>query len=479
LRSGSSLGELLRGEPAHAPWRNAIVRACEPLRVRNVRPPEPAARIPLVEWNEAVTPTWNWRWPHLAYVQEQLDRVTSGEITRLILQMPPRHGKTETATVRYPVQRLELNSRLRVILGAYNQTLADKFSRKARRIAQSRLALSDERTAVQDWETRDGGGVRAIGVGGGITGQGGDLIIIDDPVKSREEADSLTYRERVWAWYTDDLYTRLEPGAAMILIMTRWHDDDLAGRILASADGPNWTVVSLPALAEENDALGRAVGDALCRDRFDEAALNDIRIVLGEYSFAALYQQRPRPREGIMFPRHLATIVDAAPAIARRVRYWDKAGTDGAGKYTAGVRMAYAEGVTYVEDSARRQLASDGRRKFMRSVAETDGTPVHVWQEQEPGSGGKESAEVTVKDLAGFVVHTERVTGDKVTRADPFAAQWQAGNVRLVRGEWNKAYLDELETFPNGTFKDQADASSGAFNKLTQPVAKVRVAGLD
>lgn len=174
---------------------------------------------PFPEWLDEVTPLWQWHVPHLQLIQHQLHRITTGEINRLMLFLPPRHAKSETATVRYPAWRLEDNPELRIIVAAYNQTLANKFSRKTRRIVRSRLPLSTERNAAEDWETTKGGGVRAVGVGGGVTGQGGDLIIIDDPVKNREEADSLTYRDKVWDWYTDDLYTRLEPGAAMILIM--------------------------------------------------------------------------------------------------------------------------------------------------------------------------------------------------------------------------------------------------------------------
>jgi len=198
--------------------------------------------------------------------------------------------------------------------------------------------------------------------------------------------------------------------------------------------------------------------------------LTDIRMTLGEYAFSALYQQRPRPRDGNMFPRELAEIVDAAPVEVDRVRYWDKAGTESAGAYTAGVRMSRDKnGLFYVEDVVRAQHGALRRKALMHQTATLDGTRVSVWVEQEPGSGGKESAELTIRDLAGYTVRSETVTGDKATRADPFAAQWQAGNVKLVRGTWNKAYLDELEAFPSGKYKDQADASSGAFNKLALP----------
>ena len=155
------------------------------------------------------------------------ERVTRGECKRLMLFVPPRHGKSEMTTIRYPVYRLECEPSMRVILGAYNATLAQKFSRKARNVARTRLALNTERTAVEDWETTAGGGLRAVGVGGGVTGMGANLVIIDDPVKSREEAESATYRDRCWDWYRDDLYTRLEPDGAIVLIQTRWHEDDL------------------------------------------------------------------------------------------------------------------------------------------------------------------------------------------------------------------------------------------------------------
>ncbi len=421
---------------------------------------------------ERVTPSWNWSWRHLAYLQHQLDRVTDGEIKRLMIQMPPRHGKSETATVRYPIYRLNMDPEMRVVIGAYNFELAGKFSRKARRIAeQAGLSLSAERAAVQDWETTAGGGLRAVGVGGGITGQGGDLIIIDDPVKNRLEAESEVYREKVWDWYTDDLYTRLEPGGSMILIMTRWHMDDLAGRILASEGAHKWTVVNLPALALENDPLGRQMGEALCPERYDEEALHAIKTDGGmsNYSFAALYQQDPRPRDGNMFPRAKVEIVDAVPAdVTLRVRYWDKGGGP-TGDPTAGVRMATnaERTVFYVEDVVHAQVTIDDRNRLMRQTAELDGQGVRGWVEQEPGSGGKESAQLTVRGMSGFPYFAEPVSGDKVVRADPLAAQWQAGNVKLLRAPWNKAYLDEMEAFPSGMHDDQVDASSGAFNKIS------------
>jgi hypothetical protein len=208
-------------------------------------------------------------------------------------------------TMRYPVWRLIGRPDLRVIIGAYNHELALEFSGFARNLARECGLLGPTSVAAHDWRTTAGGGIRAVGVGSGVTGRGANLIIIDDPVKSREEAESEAYRRRVWNWYRDDIYTRLEPNGAVILIQTRWHGDDLAGRLLAeaAAGGEAWEVINLPALADANDPLGRQPGEALCPERFSVADLERVRTVLGTYSFEALYQQRPRPQAGALMKR--------------------------------------------------------------------------------------------------------------------------------------------------------------------------------
>jgi len=428
------------------------------------------------DWLTEVTPAFTWNWKHLQHIRAELDKVTTGEIDRLILTMPPRHGKSEMVTVRYPAWVLEQDTDKRVIVGSYNQTLANKFSRKTRNIVRQRVALSKERTAADDWEIENGGGYRAVGVGAGVTGMGADLIIIDDPVKNRQEANSQAYRDRVWDWYKDDLYTRLEPGGAIILIMTRWHEDDLAGRLLTSEDAGAWHIVNLPALAEDDDPLGRGPGQALCPERYDESALARLKTVLGN-SFYALYQQRPTAPDGEFFRRQWFEIVAAAPADCKWVRYWDKASTKGDGDYTVGALVGRSQdGLFYVTDIVRGQWEAGEREKIIRQTAEIDRTKhghVKIWHEQEAGGGGKDSAAATTRNLSGFVVESERATGDKATRAEPMAAQAFAGNVKMVRGAWNAGYLSELTTFPNGSHDDQVDASSGAFNKLAVHVSSL------
>jgi len=430
---------------------------------------EPADAPSFREWLPSTAPkSWRWDWLYQQYIREHLRSVTAGEIDRLMLFLPPRHGKSSMVTVRYPAWRLEQDPELRVIIGAYSQTLANRFSRQTRKIARTRIELDTERTAAEEWETAAGGGLRAAGVGAGVTGMGGHVVIIDDPVKNREQANSQVYRDKVWDWYTDDLYTRLEPGAVIILIMTRWHEDDLAGRILASEDAASWTVVSLPALAEENDPLERNIGAALCPQRYDVEALARIKTVLGN-SFYALYQQRPQAPEGDFFKRQWFEVLPAAPAeFDALVRYWDKASSLG-GDFTAGVLMGRRGGLYYVLDVVRGQWVGADREKVIRQTAETDRVTwghVRIGVEQEGGSGGKDSAAATVRNLAGFSVYTEHPTGDKATRAEPYQAQCMAGNVKLIAGAWVPAYLTELTSFPTGTNDDQVDGSSGSFNKL-------------
>ncbi len=247
--------------------------------------------------------TWNWR--HQLFLYKALHRITTGKCKRLIITMPPRHGKSETVTVRYAAWRLERDPKLNIILGSYNQKLANRFSRRIRAIVEERIPLAKDKRSADEWETNVRGGVKAVGVGAGITGFGGSLVIIDDPVKNRAQAESRTMRDNVWDWFNDDIYTRLEPGASIILIQTRWHEDDLAGRLLKqSADGGEaWEKVDLPALAEDGDPLGRPIGKALWPERYSAEALEAIRRQQGTYSFSALYQQQPVPSDGGLFKR--------------------------------------------------------------------------------------------------------------------------------------------------------------------------------
>lgn len=421
---------------------------------------------------------------HIDILIDVLQRVADGEITRLMIFEPPRHGKSLLLSRLFPAYYLTRYPERWVGLTSYGANLAYGFSRNARdNYRRFGNVTKGDAAAVEQWETTEGGGLWAAGVGTGITGRGFSLGLIDDPVKDAKEASSETFQTNQQDWYGSTFYTRAEPGAAIILTMTRWNEADLAGWLLQQEneeEPERWHIVNMPAIAEESpqqfppsctvEPDFRQPGEALCPERYPLAKLTKIARRITQYFFNALFQQRPRPREGGKFQRSWFEIVHTAPKEATRVRAWDKAGTEGGGDYTVGVLMARSkENVFYVEDVVRGQYSDLQREKIIKQTAEADRAAygsVTTWLEQEPGSSGKDSAKSTIRALAGFTVKAEPSTGDKEVRASPFAAQCEAENVKLVAGAWNTAYLNELASFPFGSHDDQIDASSLAFNKL-------------
>lgn len=447
-------------------------------------------------------PDYHVGWHHRVLCT-YLDSFVSGEIPRLMVFMPPRHGKSELVSRRLPAYILGREPRTSIIATSYSADLASRMNRDVQRIIDTpayqavfpntRLYGKNIRTVATGSYLRNSdifeivsysGVYRSAGVGGGITGMGANYALIDDPIKNREEADSQTYRDAIWEWYTSTFYTRLEKHGAILLTLTRWHEDDLAGRLLnLMASDPRadqWTVLRFPAIAEPGERTPedtRPDGEPLWPEKYDAAQLETIRFQ-GERQWSALYQQRPRAREGAMFKQGRVGFEDAAPAQARRVRRWDIASSAGKGDYSAGVLESWvAPGLVFIEDVTRGQWAGDERDRIMRETAERDRARGSVTQlvPQDPGAAGKDQAAHFTRLLGGFSVSVERESGDKVTRADPFASQWNAGNVRIVRGPWNAAYVDELLAFPNGRNDDQVDGSSGGYNWLAARIAAAPV----
>lgn len=431
---------------------------------------------------DQVNPRYQW-YPYVERLADVLERVANGELKRVMIFMPPRHGKSELVSrlfsayylYRYPDRWVGINS--------YAAELAYTFSRIARdNYTRIGGQLRGDAAAVKHWETEQGGGLWAAGVGGPITGKGFHLGIIDDPIKNAEEAASETIRNKHKEWYDSTFYTREEPDGAIIVIQTRWHEDDLSGWLLdkETEEPENWHIVHFEAIKEDKppkypdtctvEPDDRKPGEALAPMRYGIEKLKRIARRIGDYFFGALFQQTPKPREGNMFKRSWFKIIEYMPPVVRRVRYWDNAGTENDGAFTCGVLMGLMENGGYcVEDVTRGQWSAYERERVKKQTAQMDGPAVEIYSEQEPGSGGKESAENTVRNLAGYRVYADRVTGSKVVRAEPFAAQAQAGNVYLKKADWNYGYLDRITAFPNGKLKDDTDASSGAFNKLVEP----------
>lgn len=443
---------------------------------------------------------------HHQVVAAALDRVLAGVCRRLMIFEPPQNGKSEQVSRRFPAFALGKNPDLRIVACSYNATLAQAMSRDVQKIMDSgeyrrlfpgtRLgsASDDEKRTYQEFEVvgRRGGYISA-GVDGGIGGKTANIGIIDDPVKNREEAESEVYREKVWNWYTSTFLARqFGNTGAIVLCTTRWHQDDLAGRLLRiAAENPEaeqWEVISFPAIAEQDDAY-RHKGDPLWVAKYPLEELARRRAVMGEYDWASLYQQRPAPSGGGLFKEEwfAGKFVDAGPAVARRVRGWDTAGTADGGDWTVGVRIAeeFAEipvpgearaelqstGRFFIEDVRRGQWGPDTVNRVIRATAELDGVGCAQREEKEGGSAGAAVVAARAKTLVGFDYGGVVISGSKVTRSKPFRAQCEAGNVYLVRGTWNKPYLDVLCAFPTGAHDDDVDGSSCAFNAvLMEPV---------
>lgn len=459
-----------------------------------------AARAKLVGFTTYTYPLYRPEGVHFLMCSS-LDKVVRGEIKRLMIFAPPQIGKSELVSVRLPAFWLGHRPNDPVILTSYGANLAEDKSRQVRDILASpeyqalfpNRALRKDTRAVQLWRLQHPyrGGLVAAGAGGPVTGHGARLGIIDDPFKDWAEAQSARMRDRAYEWYRGTFRTRIWQGGACVLIMTRWHEDDLAARILESEEGPEWTVLRLPALAEtqeerdtvaararqplgQPDPLGRDPGEPLAPQRYGKETLEDIRLSVGELVWNAEYQGDPRPGKGGRFTREMFQIVDAPPAVAARVRYFDLAGSDSTeAKRTAGVLLAMTpQGQVFVEDAVVGKWRTFERNSVIQQTVELDALrhqgAVITYIEQEPGSSGMDTVAELVRLLAGHAVYADKVTGAKDVRLEPFAAQAAAGNVRLVRGHWNREFLDELVLLPNGKYRDQADAVAGAYNKAVQ-----------
>lgn len=441
-------------------------------------------RIPFADFKHRIYKNYEDA-PHLQLIDRALSDVVRYVETRgaegtgyLIISMPPRHGKTVTVSKLFPAWFLAEHPEMRVILTSYGMSSVSKNSRFARNTIQSisfkdiypYIKLAQDSKAVDAWDLAGHlGGMDAVGVGGGVTGKGGHIIIVDDPIKSRKEAESPTYRDGVWDWFTDDLYTRREPGGAIIVIMTRWHQDDLVGRLLKN-DGDKWTKLIIPAIAEENDVLGRKVGEALWPERFPIEVLRDIEHTLHSYSFGSEYQQHPTPSEGGIFKRTWFSLTDGFPEIVNVVRYWDLAmSSKTTADYTVGVKLGFGvDGRHYVLDVSRFQLEWGEVVPKIAEVAIADGVNVMIGVE-EAGFMSRAVQELNSDPrLHNHAVVGYPVDKDKVTRALPFAARLGAGQVSVLNRHWTSDYLDEMCSFPNAAHDDQVDATSGAWAMIGQ-----------
>lgn len=408
----------------------------------------------------------------------------AGKRPVLLIETPPQHGKS-MAVLDFIAWVCGHDPHTRVIYASFSSRLSVRANLRMQRaiddplyqkiFPETRIAPKLSGIALRNHDILEflgaDGYFRNTTVEGSVTGEGLDLCVIDDPIKGRLEANSQNNRDKVWAWFMDDVFSRFSDQGALLVIMTRWHLDDPAGRLM-EVFKDRVTVARYPAIAEKREKYRRE-GQPLFPELKSLEFLQQRKNSMTLSSWQALYQQSPIIVGGGIFPIEKIEIVPERPAFKNVVsvaRYWDKAGSAQAGAYSAGVLMLrMRDGTFVVADVRRGQWSALDRERVIRQTATIDHEmypTTKIYVEQEPGSGGKESAEASVRMLAGFSAEMDRVSGSKEVRADPFAAQWQAGNVRIVAASWNRDYVDEHEHFPNGKYKDQVDASTGAFNKI-------------
>ena len=408
--------------------------------------------------------------PHLEAIADKLEAVERGEIDRLMIFMPPRHGKSVTSSVIFPAWYIGRNPRREIIACSYGGDLVGGFGARVRNIAsgpehaavfgEAATTKSDLR-ARDHWLTKAGGVYRGAGVGAGITGFGAHLMLIDDPVKSREEADSPTIQQRNWDWWRDDAYPRLMPGGAMVLIMTRWSDGDLAGRIL-DAGIDDWVVLRHPAI----DNLGRA----LWPSRYPEKALARIREAVGERAWSAEYQGRPAPKSGLFFqedwfqpsPRRF-TPEDARRGIINTYGASDYAVTKDGGDYTVhGILGIDQDDNLHILDIWREQETSDVWTDAMIDMIAL--WRPRAWAEEKGGlqRAAEPQIKKRMKERSTFV-HRLQYTSSVNKRERAISFQGRMASKKVFwpyEAGWFAVAKDELLRFDTGKLDDIEDTLS-------------------
>lgn len=428
--------------------------------------------------------------PALDLIDQELVRLMDEPDGRLIISMPPQEGKSTRVAKHFPVWALTQNKDLRIVTASYGQGLANRNGSAIRNAIATHpelgLKIAPDNGSKSEW-TIDGheGGVLSVGIGAGVTGRPADMLIIDDPVKDRKEADSETYRENVWEWWTDSASTRLAPGAPVVLILTRWHEDDLAGKLLAAEDGDLWRVVNIPAQADhdpnagETDALDREPGEYMISARGRTTRQWDaIKRSKGSRTWASLYQGRPSPASGDVLKREWWRFYDQPLHLVRDdgthyvtgyddlIMSWDLAfkDTKSSDYVAAGVWMRRGADAYLLDQVHGRYDFPETVKKFRAFAAKW---PQAILKIVEDKANGPAVIAQLRHQIPGIV--PEEPQGSKIARATAVSPLIEAGNVYLPAPEiapWVDGFVEEAAAFPNGKHDDQVDQMSQGLNRL-------------
>lgn len=426
------------------------------------------ARNGLIEFTRYTMPKFE-AGEHHNKIADALERVERGEVRRLMIEAPPRHTKSELASRRFPAWFLGRNPDKQIITSTYAAEFAQDFGREVREIVGSEeyqrlfpgVGLAADSQAKGRWHTTQGGVYVAVGVGGPITGRGAHLALIDDPIKNRQDADSEVIRESLWRWYTSTLRTRLMPGGAIVLVMTRWHEDDLAGRLLEAEakGGEPWEVVSLPAIKD---------GNALWPQWYPIEELGKIKSAVGPRDWLALYQQQPTPEDGEFFKREwFRDRYESEPGGLRTVITGDFAVTDGGGDFTELGVWGFGDGKCYALDWWNGQTSSD---VWIDSLIDLVKRWRPMWFVGESGPirrAIEPALKRRMQERKTFVA-TEWLShagADKAVNARSFQAMAAQGQVVFPNTEWAERVVSQLLKFPSTKFDDAVDAC-GLFGRF-------------
>lgn len=411
--------------------------------------------------------------PALELIDQELDRLLTTPDGRLIISMPPQEGKSVRCSRDLPVKMLIDNPDCRIVSASYAQGLANRNGRSVRNaiISHPELGLSIARDngAASEWTiSGHDGGVLSVGRGAGVSGRPADLLIIDDPIKDRAEADSRTIRDTCWDWWTDALSARLSPGAPVLLIMTRWHEDDLAGRLVAEDSDAGWRVLNIPAQCEDptTDPLGREAGEYMfsarrrTREQWEQR-----RLTAGSRTWNALYQGHPSPAAGDIFHRDWWQHWDRMPQLTGRIiQSWDLT-------FKKSESSDYVVGQVWMQQGADFYLLDQvrGRWSFTESIDQivnlTRRWPQTTGKLIEDKANGPAVIDSLKRSIPGIIPITPHES--KVARANAVSPFAEAKNVWLpANTPWVGDMVEELAGFPNGQHDDQVDALTQALNYL-------------